>query len=163
MNVKELAEYLKISEMMVYKLAQKGDIPASKIGSNWRFEEGEVDRWLLRQRDVPTIPAEAKVTVDDIVAESRRVFGDNFLTAFIFGSFARGENEPDSDLDLLIVFKNLKDRWKTDKIVHEIVYSSTFEKERTIVVSPLIMSESEFFTGTSPTILNIRKEGIKAA
>ena len=49
MTVKEVAQYLKLNYMTVYKLAQKGKIPASKVGGNWRFKKEIVDEWLATQ------------------------------------------------------------------------------------------------------------------
>ncbi|OGQ23230.1 MAG: hypothetical protein A3I05_04110 [Deltaproteobacteria bacterium RIFCSPLOWO2_02_FULL_44_10] len=49
MTVKEIAKYLKLSEAMIYKLAQKGEIPAAKIGDAWRFSQTQIDDWLLQK------------------------------------------------------------------------------------------------------------------
>ena len=50
MTVKDVAEYLQLSMDMVYKMAQHGKIPASKIGTQWRFKREEVDEWVMSQR-----------------------------------------------------------------------------------------------------------------
>lgn len=50
MTVKDVAEYLQLSMDMVYKMAQQGRMPASKIGTQWRFKRQEVDRWVMFQR-----------------------------------------------------------------------------------------------------------------
>jgi len=52
MTVKEVADYLKLNYMTVYKLAQKGRIPASKIGGNWRFKKELLDEWIAKQSTV---------------------------------------------------------------------------------------------------------------
>lgn len=49
MTAKEAAEYLKINYMTVYKLAQRGKIPATKIGGNWRFKKEILDEWIAQQ------------------------------------------------------------------------------------------------------------------
>jgi excisionase family DNA binding protein len=49
MTVRETAHYLKLNQMTIYKLAQQGKIPASKIGGNWRFNKDVLDRWLFEQ------------------------------------------------------------------------------------------------------------------
>jgi len=49
MTVKDAAQYLKLNYMTVYKLAQKGKIPASKVGGNWRFKKEILDEWLASQ------------------------------------------------------------------------------------------------------------------
>ena len=52
MTTKEAAEYLKLNYMTVYKLSQRGRIPASKIGGNWRFRKALLDDWLAKQATV---------------------------------------------------------------------------------------------------------------
>lgn len=46
LTIDEVASYLKISKETVYKMAQRGDIPAIKVGTQWRFESSAVDVWL---------------------------------------------------------------------------------------------------------------------
>jgi len=46
LTAQELSAYLKITTTTIYKLAQNGDIPSFKIGSEWRFKRELVDRWL---------------------------------------------------------------------------------------------------------------------
>ena len=50
LTVKEVAQYLKLSPDLIYKLAQQGIIPVSKIGNQWRFNREEVDDWVKSQR-----------------------------------------------------------------------------------------------------------------
>ena len=49
MTVKEVADYLKMKEVTIYKHAQGGRIPAFKVGSKWRFKRETIDRWIERQ------------------------------------------------------------------------------------------------------------------
>ncbi|MBF0215635.1 MAG: helix-turn-helix domain-containing protein [Candidatus Omnitrophica bacterium] len=46
MTVKEVADYLGLSTISIYKHAQKGDLPAFKIGNSWRFKRDSIDRWI---------------------------------------------------------------------------------------------------------------------
>ena len=43
MTLQEVAEYLQLSKDMIYRLAQNGRIPASKVGSRWRFRRERID------------------------------------------------------------------------------------------------------------------------
>ena len=49
MTTKEAATYLKLNYMTVYKLAQRGKIPATKVGGNWRFKKEILDDWIARE------------------------------------------------------------------------------------------------------------------
>lgn len=42
----ETAKTLQISQMTVYRLAQKGDLPGRKIGRSWRFSRLALENWL---------------------------------------------------------------------------------------------------------------------
>jgi len=49
MTIKETANYLKLNSSTLYKLAQKGKVPASKVGGAWRFSKEMLDDWLSSQ------------------------------------------------------------------------------------------------------------------
>jgi len=46
LKVKELAEYLKLTEVTIYKYAKEGKIPACRVGSRWRFDKEQIDELL---------------------------------------------------------------------------------------------------------------------
>jgi excisionase family DNA binding protein len=46
MTVEELAVYLKMKTVTIYKHAQAGSIPAFKVGSKWRFKKDTIDKWI---------------------------------------------------------------------------------------------------------------------
>jgi len=52
MTIDELSEYLKISTSTLYKLAQGGALPGTKVGRRWRFHKEAVDQWLKNERPV---------------------------------------------------------------------------------------------------------------
>jgi excisionase family DNA binding protein len=53
LTVTELADYLKISRSMIYRLLKGGEIPGFKIGSDWRFNSDEIDQWLAKRAIKP--------------------------------------------------------------------------------------------------------------
>ncbi len=46
MTVKEVAEYLRLDEHTIYRMARKGEIPAFKIAGQWRFKRELIEKWL---------------------------------------------------------------------------------------------------------------------
>ena len=46
LTIEEVAKYLRVSDRTVYDWAQKGEIPAGKIGTVWRFKKSEVENWV---------------------------------------------------------------------------------------------------------------------
>ena len=51
MNVREVAEYLRVSEAKVYRLANQGGIPTMRIGKTWRFRKDLLDQWMRQNTE----------------------------------------------------------------------------------------------------------------
>jgi excisionase family DNA binding protein len=49
MTPKEAAKYLGFHLVTVYRLLKKHEIPATKIGGQWRFKKDILDAWLLHR------------------------------------------------------------------------------------------------------------------
>lgn len=49
MTIEELAVYLRLTEQKLYKLSQRGRIPAYKFGREWRFKKDRIDEWIEEQ------------------------------------------------------------------------------------------------------------------
>jgi excisionase family DNA binding protein len=45
----EVADYLRVHPSTVYKLLRQGNIPAMRIGSDWRFNKSDLDEWMTRK------------------------------------------------------------------------------------------------------------------
>ena len=54
MTVKELSDYLKVHPSTVYRQLKRGQLPAFKVGSDWRFNVESIDRWRLEQDSFPS-------------------------------------------------------------------------------------------------------------
>ncbi|MBC7194324.1 MAG: helix-turn-helix domain-containing protein [Caldisericia bacterium] len=50
LTLEELAKYLKISKHTLYKMLERGKIPAFKIANQWRFKKSDIDKWIEQQR-----------------------------------------------------------------------------------------------------------------
>ena len=46
LTVEEVARYLKMHPQTVYKWAQEGQIPGTKLGKEWRFRKSIIDEWI---------------------------------------------------------------------------------------------------------------------
>lgn len=81
-------------------------------------------------------------------------------TIVLYGSFARGDNKSNSDIDLLILINTDK---VTPKIAKEITYPLyEIEFETETIISPLVLSKKSWETKhrITPFYENVSKEGI---
>ena len=51
LTVQELASYLRMKPLTIYKHASSGRLPAFKVGSHWRFKKKTIDRWITDQEN----------------------------------------------------------------------------------------------------------------
>jgi excisionase family DNA binding protein len=58
MTIKEVADYLKVTERTIYRLAAAKQVPAFKVGGSWRFSRSEIDQWIKTQSSMPTDQAD---------------------------------------------------------------------------------------------------------
>ncbi|MBU1854033.1 MAG: helix-turn-helix domain-containing protein [Candidatus Omnitrophica bacterium] len=49
MTLQELAKYLGVHPITIYRLLKESNIPAVKIGGQWRFKKDVLDAWLLKE------------------------------------------------------------------------------------------------------------------
>ena len=50
LNVKQVAELLNVNERTIYKLAQKGELPAFRVSGSWRFLPDDIMGWIDEQK-----------------------------------------------------------------------------------------------------------------
>ena len=47
MMAAEVAEYLQVNKGTIYRMARVGKIPAFKIGDDWRFDRGVIEKLVI--------------------------------------------------------------------------------------------------------------------
>jgi predicted nucleotidyltransferase len=102
--------------------------------------------------------------IKTIVAKLRKSFqvlyGKRLVKMILFGSHARGDAEPGSDIDVLVVLEGQVNPAKEIERTSEIRASLCLHYD--VVVSCLYISAERYTTEQSPLLLNVRREGIPA-
>jgi predicted nucleotidyltransferase len=88
----------------------------------------------------------------------QQVYQEQLINLVLFGSQARGDAKPESDIDILVV---LKEKINNDEKHQNIIaLISDLCIEYGVLVSCVYVDESQFKQEQSPLLLNIRQEGI---
>lgn len=86
------------------------------------------------------------------------LYGERLIQTILFGSVARGEPSPDSDVDVLVVLKDSVEQWveieRTSKIIDELSLQSNE------LINCIFMDEDHFQNGSALLLRNIRQEGV---
>jgi PTS system nitrogen regulatory IIA component len=74
MTLQEVAQYLKISERSVLRMAQRGEIPVIKIANQWRFMQTLIDDWLMsRMKNASKPPLVRMIEQSEIILPLSRL------------------------------------------------------------------------------------------
>ena len=86
------------------------------------------------------------------------LYGDRLVHLTLFGSQARGDQEPDSDIDILVVLQSPVNPGEEIKRTGKIVADLSLKYD--VVISCLFMDETHYQTRHSNLLRNIRTEGV---
>ncbi len=50
LTLKQIADFLKVTERTIYRLAAAKQIPAFKVGGTWRFSRTDINQWIQQQQ-----------------------------------------------------------------------------------------------------------------
>jgi uncharacterized protein len=101
--------------------------------------------------------------VRTILAELRTLlaccYGERLKRLVLFGSQARGDAEPGSDIDVLVVLAGPVDATEEEKRTGDMLYDLMCAHHY-ILISCIFMDEERFAKERSPLLLNVRREGV---
>lgn len=142
------------------------DARVERRAIEWLRDEGviadEVAERAVATRPDPDLPAISRPFDPHAIAEAvaedlRKLYGRRLRKVVLYGSWARGDARPDSDIDLLVVLDRVDDRWKERRHMRKILYRHSLEQDT--VVSALPVSAAEFERPLRRVVLNARTEG----
>jgi predicted nucleotidyltransferase len=89
-----------------------------------------------------------------------QIYGRRLRGIYLYGSAARGQLSPDSDIDIAIVLDEIKDRF--DEYERTSILGSKLSLEDDTLVSFLFLTESDLAKGRFTIHQAIKREGIRA-
>lgn len=99
--------------------------------------------------------------LNTIKDDLRRCLKNRCISAYIFGSTVRGEDTPESDFDICLVYENGNQKKLLENEIHRL--KNHFFDKYGIIISPLYFSKNEFYKrkkNKKSPVPGILKEGI---
>ncbi len=93
--------------------------------------------------------------ITDYIKLIQQKYSD-FESAYVFGSYAKGNSNQDSDIDLAIIFKDLDDSKRFDVQVQLMLLASQIDSR----IEPHPISHSNFYSD-NPFGVEIKKTGFE--
>jgi predicted nucleotidyltransferase len=146
------------------------DVRMERRALQWLADSGLLDQTAaaqaMQERPDPDLPElsgafDAEEIALAVAAELRHLYGGRLRTVLLFGSWARGDAHPDSDIDLLVVLDRVDSVWDELRKMDEILWRHSFENDTIITVLPVGKRELE--DGARPVVVRARAEGVAIA
>jgi predicted nucleotidyltransferase len=85
------------------------------------------------------------------------LYGNDLKQVILFGSYARGDFKPDSDIDIAIVTQKKLSKPKREQLIN---FISDISINDDILINFIEITTEKFELEQSPLLLNIRREGV---
>ena len=85
-----------------------------------------------------------------------QIYGDNLSGVYLYGSYADGEEDAESDLDVAIILKDFDDYWEEVRRTGPVI--SELSLEYGVSISPVRVREVAWVQEDSPFLNTVRKE-----
>jgi predicted nucleotidyltransferase len=96
-----------------------------------------------------------------VAEELRELYGERLKQVLLFGSWARGDAHPESDIDLLVVLDRIDSRWEERDRMSDILYRHSLDNETIVCEVPV--SEDELEKAEIPLLMRVREEAVRIA
>ena len=106
------------------------------------------------------MPVTREQLLSEIKARLAAAYGDRLQGVVLYGSEARGDAGPDSDIDVLVLLDGPVQSWEDIKRGSDALYSLMLDIGRTIDAMPVDVCQYE--SGAAPLYVDARREGITA-
>ena len=107
---------------------------------------------------VEKIPGNIERIVKVAKKELKKIYSNRMKGMVLYGSYARGDSVPESDIDLLLLLDSIDDISSERERYLPPIIDISLEYDTVITVIP--MSIHEYKNKRTPLLLNIQKEGI---
>ncbi len=97
-------------------------------------------------------------TVAELKQRLEAVYGARLSSVIVYGSHARGDADPYSDIDVLVVLKSPVYPGTEIARVGPMIADLSLNTDS--VITPLFMDEEHFLSRAGPLLRNIRREGV---
>jgi predicted nucleotidyltransferase len=103
------------------------------------------------------MPPNIQKLLRELKSELTYIYGERLKGVYLYGSYARGEQQPGSDVDVMIVLSSFK-RYG-DEIKRTSELNAKLSLEYNLSISRLFLTEERWKHEDSPLLRNIRAQG----
>jgi hypothetical protein len=116
----------------------------------------------ILEREDPELPAlsgpfDPHEVAREAAEELRSLYGQRLQQVLLFGSWARGDAHPESDIDLLVVLDRVESVWEELRKMDPVLWRCSFENDTVISATPVARADLE--RAAAPILIRAKAEG----
>ena len=112
----------------------------------------------LRQREDAPLPADLETVLGRLENGLKNLYGGRYRGLVLYGSYARGEADDESDVDLLVLLEGEVDRFREASRAEPVKWPLFLESGYVLSLVPV--GSEEFRNSLEPLLWNARTEGV---
>jgi len=112
------------------------------------------------ERRVRLTPTKVQSLLKELRASLEDLYGDNLVGIRLFGSYARRQATPDSDVDVLLVLRDIGDYGTEVRRVSDLLSRVSLEYGKTI--APVFVDAQRFSAASDPFMANVARDTVPA-
>jgi Uncharacterised protein family (UPF0158) len=144
------------------------DARSERRAIEWLLERELVDpdaaEEAIARRPEPTLPEvpgllDAEGVSRRVARDLERLYRQRLRSVLMLGPWARGDANPDSELELLVVLDRVDDRWEERRRMDKVMWRHSIRNDTVVTAVPV--TEAELSRGGTPLLSRALVEGIR--
>ena len=169
-TVSQYAAILEKDSGNIRRMLINGKLIGEKVGNQWlipetaeisedkRIKSGQYRNWRNKTRINKKYPGLLK-QLTNMCIDIGKVYGDVIEEIILYGSYVRGQEMPESDIDIAVILR-LPDTDELHRKMIDIVVDNELDLEITLSVITIEEDNLNEWKSTLPFYKNLLKEGI---
>ena len=112
------------------------------------------------ERPVPLTPTKVRSLLKELRSSLENLYADHIVDIRLFGSYARRQATPDSDVDVLLVLREIGDYGTEVRRVSDLLSRVSLQYGKTI--APVFVDAKRFSAASDPFMANVAREAVPA-
>ena len=115
-----------------------------------------------KEQHAPVLPAQVQQVLDAFVARVRAAYGERLVHVILYGSYARGEATKHSDVDVLVVLRDMPEEQRSQEVsrLSSLAYQVTYGAGIPLLLSVMPADYRAYHSGATSFLRGVKDDSV---